>query len=119
MIGSAGGGADKGAAELREWRGGSPPPTGGTEGACPGASFPFLGFTHYWGLSRGGNWIVKRKPPPTGSPEHCGQCPRGVGATGTRRCESNEQPFGASYWVTMGITASQAMGVRWGTSTTR
>lgn len=24
-------------------------------------TFDFLGFTHYWGLSRKGNWIVKRK----------------------------------------------------------
>lgn len=25
------------------------------------ATFDFLGFTHYWGRSRGGHWIVKRK----------------------------------------------------------
>jgi group II intron reverse transcriptase/maturase len=24
-------------------------------------TFDFLGFTHYWGKSRGGNWVVKRK----------------------------------------------------------
>ena len=36
------------------------PPEG--NGAAPhGASFPFLGFTHYWGRSRKGKWIVKRK----------------------------------------------------------
>ena len=27
----------------------------------PGASFRFLGFTHYWGRSRRGGWMVKRK----------------------------------------------------------
>ena len=31
------------------------------EAAHHGASFPFLGFTHYWGRSRKGKWIVKRK----------------------------------------------------------
>ena len=25
------------------------------------SSFSFLGFTHYWGLSRKGSWVVKRK----------------------------------------------------------
>ena len=35
-----------------------PPPDGGGEG--PG-SFDLLGFTHYWGRSRKGNWVVKRK----------------------------------------------------------
>ena len=85
---------------------------GGTEGAGPGASFPFLGFTHYWGRSRRGNWIVKRKTA-ADRLTRCGQCPCGVSATGTRRCGSNEQPSGASYWVTMGITASRAMGARW------
>jgi len=27
----------------------------------PSGSFDLLGFTHYWGLSRKGNWVVKRK----------------------------------------------------------
>ena len=31
-----------------------------TEGSQPG-SFDLLGFTHYWSLSRKGNWVVKRK----------------------------------------------------------
>lgn len=31
---------------------------GGTGG---GRTFDFLGFTHYWGKSRRGNWVVKRK----------------------------------------------------------
>ncbi len=30
------------------------------EGSQPG-SFDLLGFTHYWSLSRKGNWVVKRK----------------------------------------------------------
>jgi len=32
----------------------------GLEGKPPG-TFDFLGFTHYWGKSRRGNWAVKRK----------------------------------------------------------
>ncbi len=36
-------------------------PPGGNATAHHGASFPFLGFTHYWGRSRNGKWIVKRK----------------------------------------------------------
>ena len=27
----------------------------------PQGTFDLLGFTHYWGLSRNGNWVVKRK----------------------------------------------------------
>ena len=34
------------------------PPSSGGKG--PG-SFDFLGFTHYWGISRKGAWVVKRK----------------------------------------------------------
>ncbi len=33
---------------------------GGSSGWGPG-SFQFLGFTHYWGRSRKGNWVVQRK----------------------------------------------------------
>ena len=36
-------------------------PPGEKETAQCGASFSFLGFMHYWGRSRKGNWIVKRK----------------------------------------------------------
>lgn len=36
---------------------GNPPPS-------PGA-FTFLGFTHYWGKSRKGTWVVKRKTAPS------------------------------------------------------
>lgn len=32
----------------------------GTEGKRPG-TFDFLGFTHYWGKSRRGKWIIKQK----------------------------------------------------------
>jgi group II intron reverse transcriptase/maturase len=34
------------------------PPRGGP---CSQRSFDFLGFTHYWGRSRNGGWVVKRK----------------------------------------------------------
>jgi RNA-directed DNA polymerase len=38
------------------------PPSGGSEDDGPGErSFDLLGFTHYWGKSRKGNWVVKRK----------------------------------------------------------
>lgn len=33
---------------------------GRDDGAAPG-SFDLLGFTHHWGLSRNGNWVVQRK----------------------------------------------------------
>ena len=33
-------------------------PRGGTQ---RGRSFTMLGFTHYWGRSRKGRWVVKRK----------------------------------------------------------
>jgi RNA-directed DNA polymerase len=32
----------------------------GTRGSQPG-TFDFLGFTHYWGKSRRGQWVIKRK----------------------------------------------------------
>jgi RNA-directed DNA polymerase len=32
----------------------------GDDGSRPG-TFNFLGFTHYWGATRKGNWMVKRK----------------------------------------------------------
>ena len=35
-------------------------PGGPPRGGRPG-TFDFLGFTHYWGRSRRGNWVVKRK----------------------------------------------------------
>jgi hypothetical protein len=38
-----------------------PTPTAGPgKGASPG-TFALLGFTHYWGRSRKGNWVVKRR----------------------------------------------------------
>jgi group II intron reverse transcriptase/maturase len=40
-------------------RKGSKDPKGGGSGG--GRSFDFLGFTHYWDLSRKGTWIVKRR----------------------------------------------------------
>jgi group II intron reverse transcriptase/maturase len=41
-----------------------PPPAAhgkGTGSATPPGTFPLLGFTHYWGRSRRGTWVVKRK----------------------------------------------------------
>jgi len=37
-----------------------PPPRDGDGGDRPG-TFDFLGFTHHWGLSRRGKWIVKQR----------------------------------------------------------
>jgi hypothetical protein len=37
-----------------------PPSKGDGDGGRPG-SFDFLGFTHYWGRSQKGTWVVKRK----------------------------------------------------------
>jgi len=36
-----------------------PPPSGGAGGER--TSFDLLGFTHFWGMSRKGNWVVMRK----------------------------------------------------------
>jgi RNA-directed DNA polymerase len=33
----------------------------GSHGVPPPGSFDFLGFTHFWGRSQQGNWVVKRK----------------------------------------------------------
>ena len=38
-------------------------PRSSTEGSRAG-TFRFLGFTHYWGLTRRGNWAVKRRTAP-------------------------------------------------------
>jgi group II intron reverse transcriptase/maturase len=39
----------------------SPPRSGGTGGSQRERSFDLLGFTHYWGRSRTGRWVVQRK----------------------------------------------------------
>jgi len=39
---------------------GKPQQRGASETPPPG-SFDFLGFTHYWGRSRWGNWVIKRQ----------------------------------------------------------
>jgi group II intron reverse transcriptase/maturase len=39
----------------------SPARTGGTGGSQRERSFDLLGFTHYWGRSRTGRWVVQRK----------------------------------------------------------
>jgi group II intron reverse transcriptase/maturase len=36
------------------------PPQGGSSGQGPG-TFDLLGFTHYWGRSLKGNWVIKRR----------------------------------------------------------
>ena len=36
------------------------PPEDGDDGGRPG-TFDLLGFTHYWGMSRKGKWVVKRR----------------------------------------------------------
>jgi len=51
--------ADK--TRLVESRPGKPRPGEGTGGSGQGRSFDLLGFTHLWGRSRKGRWIVKRK----------------------------------------------------------
>jgi len=42
-----------------------PPSRGTDKGVPPGpGTFDLLGFSHYWGLSRKGHWVVKRKTAP-------------------------------------------------------
>lgn len=40
-------------------------PMRGTHGGPRPGSFEFLGFTHHWGKSRKGHWVVKRKTAPS------------------------------------------------------
>jgi hypothetical protein len=42
-------------------RPGRRPPAAGRQGASPPGSFGFLGFTHHWGRSKQGSWVVRRK----------------------------------------------------------
>ena len=82
---------------------------GGTEGAGPGASFPFLGFTHYWGRSRRGNWIVKRKT----AADRLTRALRAVSVWGKRHRHAPLREQRAALrrkllGPTMGITASRA-----------
>jgi RNA-directed DNA polymerase len=42
-------------------RPGGRPPAAGSGAESPPGSLDFLGFTHYWGRSQAGNWVVKRK----------------------------------------------------------
>jgi RNA-directed DNA polymerase len=37
------------------------PPTAGRPAASKPGTFDLLGFTHFWGRSRKGNWVIKRK----------------------------------------------------------
>ena len=42
-------------------RPGRRPPAAGSQGESQPGSFDFLGFTHYWGRSKKGSWVVRRK----------------------------------------------------------
>lgn len=42
-------------------RPGGRPPTAGPGALPQPGSFDFLGFTHFWGRSKAGNWVVRRK----------------------------------------------------------
>jgi RNA-directed DNA polymerase len=46
---------------VRFTRPAGPPLQAGPGVAIPSESFDFLGFTHFWSLSKKGNWVVKRK----------------------------------------------------------
>jgi RNA-directed DNA polymerase len=68
----------------------SPARTGGTSGSQRARSFDLLGFTHYWGRSRTGRWVVQRKTAKARFSRALGQIgdwcrrnrhPRGGGAT--------------------------------------
>jgi hypothetical protein len=52
-------------------------------------TFDFLGFTHYWGVSRKKRPIVKRQTVRSGSVGRCGESGSGVGLTATTRCRSS------------------------------
>ena len=52
----------------------------------PAGTFDLLGFTHYWGRSLRGNWVVKRKTSHEPLPPRAeGDRRSGVGSTGTSR----------------------------------
>ena len=46
---------------LVEFRRPKPPPSNHDDGGARPGTFDLLGFTHYWGLSRKGKWVVKRR----------------------------------------------------------
>ncbi len=60
----------------------------GAETSAP-QTFDFLGFTHYWGRSRRGGWVVRARRRKADSSERWTRCRRGAGRTCTCRSAIN------------------------------
>jgi hypothetical protein len=80
-------------------------PEGGQQAFSGPESFDFLGFTHYWGTSWKGRWVVKRRTAKSRCQGRRKGCGCGVGATGTCRWRCSTTPCARSYGVTSAITA--------------
>jgi hypothetical protein len=71
-------------------------------------TFDMLGFTHYWGKSRTGKWLVKRSTSPAGA-----------ASTGTTTCARSSTLSRGGYGDTSGTTASPGTSRRSDDSCTR
>ena len=70
-------------------------------------TFDFLGFTHYWGRSQRGGWVVKRKTANSRLKRGDDSCCRnGVGKTCTSRSGNSTRSSCKSCEATLGITGS-------------
>ena len=56
-------------------------------------TFTLLGFTHHWGKSRKGFWVVRRKTASNRLTRASGKSPRGAGTTTTTRWRRNAGPW--------------------------
>ena len=71
-------------------------------------TFDFLGFTHYWGRSRQGVWVVKRKTAKSRLKRALERCRNGAGKTSTFRSGSSTRSSRKSCEATTGIMGSLA-----------
>ena len=76
-------------------------------------TFDFLGFTHYWGRSRRGYWVIKRKTAKKRVRAVGSNSGSGVARIGTNERGSNTERYVRSYGVTTSTSASAAITGRW------
>ena len=69
-------------------------------------TFDFLGFTHYWGRSRQGAWVVKRKTAHGRLKRRSRRCRNGVERICTFRSRNSTRSSRRSCAATTGITGS-------------
>ena len=81
-------------------------PAGGEP--TPPRTFDFLGFTHYWGRSLQGVWVVRRKTAKSRFRRALQRCGPGAGPTDTSPCRSNTRNSVRNCGATMRTTESPA-----------